>query len=92
MEKKNEKTNDQSRLRAFLTGDRLKALLPLIGFVIIIIVMHIMTDGKILTPKKLRLLFCRTSCSGPCTFSFHINPEVSAGFVIVKVFSTYRLQ
>ena len=57
MEKKNEKTNEQSRLRTFLTGDRLKALLPLIGFVVIIIVMHIMTDGKILTPKKLRLLF-----------------------------------
>ena len=56
MEKKN-KSTEQSRLRAFLTGDKFKALLPLIGFVIIIIVMHIMTDGKILTPKKLRLLF-----------------------------------
>ena len=26
MEKKNEKNNEQSRLRAFLTGDRLKEL------------------------------------------------------------------
>ena len=57
MEKKNEQKNVQSRLRSFLTGDRLKALLPLIGFVVIILVMHILTDGRILTPKKLRLLF-----------------------------------
>ena len=56
MEKKN-KSNEQSKLRAFLTGDKFKAVLPLIGFVIIIVVMHIMTNGKILTPKKLRLLF-----------------------------------
>ena len=31
MEKKNVEKNEQSKLRAFLTGDRLKALLPLIG-------------------------------------------------------------
>ena len=57
MEKKHSETKEQSRLRAFLTGDRLKAALPLIGFVIILLVMHIATDGRILTPKKLRLLF-----------------------------------
>ena len=57
MEKKNNKSPEQSRLRSFLTGDKLKAALPMIGFVIIIVVMHIMTNGKILTPKKLRLLF-----------------------------------
>lgn len=57
MEKKHTETKEQSRLRAFLTGDRLKAALPLIGFVIILLVMHIATDGRILTPKKLRLLF-----------------------------------
>ncbi len=56
MEKTN-RDNQQSRLRAFLTGDTFKALLPLIGFVVIIIVMNIMTQGTILTPKKLRLLF-----------------------------------
>ena len=56
MEKKNVEKNEQSKLRAFLTGDRLKALLPLIGFVVILLVMHIMTNGKILTPKKMRLL------------------------------------
>ena len=57
MEKCNKSSNGQSRLRSFLTGDRIKAALPLIGFIIILLVMHIATDGKILTPKKLRLLF-----------------------------------
>ena len=49
--------NKQSKLRAFLSGDTFKAMLPLIGFAVIIIVLNIMTQGKILTPKKLRLLF-----------------------------------
>ena len=57
MEKANTRDNQQSRLRTFLAGDTFKALLPLIGFVIIIVVLNIMTLGKILTPKKLRLLF-----------------------------------
>ena len=56
MEKKVSENREQSKLRAFLTGDRLKALLPLIGFAVILLVMHILTDGKILTPKKMRLL------------------------------------
>ena len=57
MEKTTTRDNQQSRLRTFLAGDTFKALLPLIGFVIIIVVLNIMTQGKILTPKKLRLLF-----------------------------------
>ena len=57
MDKKNQKSDRSTRIRTFLTGDRMKAMLPLIGFVLIILVMHIMTEGKILTPKKLRLLF-----------------------------------
>lgn len=56
MEKTKTRDNEQSKLRAFLTGDTFKALLPLIGFAIIIIVLNIMTEGRILTPKKLRLL------------------------------------
>ena len=56
MEKTVSENREQSKLRAFLTGDRLKALLPLIGFAVILLVMHILTDGKILTPKKMRLL------------------------------------
>ena len=57
MEKAYTRDNQQSRLRTFLAGDTFKALLPLIGFVVIIVVLNIMTQGKILTPKKLRLLF-----------------------------------
>ena len=57
MEKANTRDNQQSRLRTFLAVDTFKALLPLIGFVVIIVVLNIMTAGKILTPKKLRLLF-----------------------------------
>ena len=57
MEKAKTRDNQQSRLRTFLAGDTFKDLLPLIGFVIIIVVLNIMTQGKILTPKKLRLLF-----------------------------------
>ena len=34
---KNNRDNQQSRLRAFLAGDTFKALLPLFGFVIIIV-------------------------------------------------------
>ncbi len=56
MEKTKTRDNEQSKLRAFLTGDTFKALLPLIGFAIILIVLNIMTEGRILTPKKLRLL------------------------------------
>ena len=56
MEKTKTRDTEQSRLRAFLAGDTFKALLPLIGFAVIIIVLNIMTQGKILTPKKLRLL------------------------------------
>jgi len=57
MEKATTRDNQQSKLRTFLAGDTFKALLPLIGFVVIIVVLNIMTQGKILTPKKLRLLF-----------------------------------
>ena len=56
MEKAKTNNYKQSKLRAFLGGDTFKALLPLIGFVVIIVVLNIMTQGKILTPKKLRLL------------------------------------
>ena len=57
MENTKTRENEQSKLRAFLTGDTFKALLPLIGFIIIIVTLNILTHGKILTPKKLRLLF-----------------------------------
>ena len=56
MDKQKKTEGQPSRLRSFLEGDTFKALLPLIGFVVIILVMNIMTEGRILQPKKLRLL------------------------------------
>ena len=56
MENIKSKNNEQSKLRAFLRSDRFKALLPFIGLVVIVVVMNILTGGKILTPKRLRLL------------------------------------
>ncbi len=45
-----------SKLRAFFSSDTFKGLLPFIGLVVIVVVMNILTEGKILTPKRLRLL------------------------------------
>ena len=56
MESIKSKNNGQSKLRAFFSGDQFKALLPFIGLVVIIVVMNILTQGKILTPKRMRLL------------------------------------
>lgn len=47
---------EPSKLRSFLSSDTFKGMLPFIGLVVIVIVMNIMTQGKILTPKRLRLL------------------------------------
>ena len=46
----------RDKLRAFFGSDSFKGLLPFIGLVVIIIVMNILTQGKILTAKRLRLL------------------------------------
>ncbi len=56
MENIKEKNNKKSGIKAFLKSDRFKALLPFIGLIIIVVVMNILTDGKILTPKRIRLL------------------------------------
>lgn len=56
MEKTKNNDVEQSRLRSFLTGDSFKAALPFIGLVIIMILMNILTGGKIFTPKRIRLL------------------------------------
>ena len=54
--RKKKENQEPSRLRSFLGSDRFKALLPLIGFVVMLVVLNFMTEGKILTAKKLRLL------------------------------------
>lgn len=56
MEKTKNNDVEQSRLRSFLTEDSFKAALPFIGLVIIMILMNILTGGKIFTPKRIRLL------------------------------------
>ena len=56
MENIRSNNNEQSKLRAILRSDRFKALLPFIGLVVIVVVMNFLTGGKILTPKRLRLL------------------------------------
>ena len=56
MQKTVSKEQEPSRLRTFLGSDTFKGLLPFIGLVVIIVVMNILTQGKILTPKRLRLL------------------------------------
>ena len=50
------KEQEPSKLRNFLSSDTFKGMLPFIGLVVIVVVMNILTDGKILTPKRLRLL------------------------------------
>ena len=50
------KEQGPSKLRTFLSSDTFKGMLPFIGLVVIVVAMHILTDGKILTPKRLRLL------------------------------------
>ena len=55
MEKRNQE-NSQSKVLAFLGSDTFKGLLPFIGLVVIVVVMNILTEGKILTAKRLRLL------------------------------------
>ena len=50
------KEQEPSKLRYFLSSDTFKGMLPFIGLVVIVVAMNILTDGKILTPKRLRLL------------------------------------
>ena len=56
MENIKSKNNEQSKLRAFFSGDQFKAMLPFIGLILIVVVMNILTGGKLLTPKRMRLL------------------------------------
>ena len=50
------KEQGPSKLRTFLSSDTFKGMLPFIGLVVIVVAMNILTEGKILTPKRLRLL------------------------------------
>ena len=41
---------------SFFSSDTFKGLLPFVGLVVILVVMHYLTDGRIMQPKRLRLL------------------------------------
>lgn len=47
---------NQSKLSALLDSDTFKGLLPFIGLVVILGAMYYLTDGRIMQPKRLRLL------------------------------------
>ena len=48
--------NQQSKLSAFFGSDTFKGLLPFLGLVIILGLMYWLTEGRIVQPKRLRLL------------------------------------
>lgn len=51
------KHDDQpSRLSTFINSDAFKGLLPFIGLIVILWAMYYLTDGRILQPRRLRLL------------------------------------
>ena len=45
-----------SKISAFLASDTFKGLLPFIGLIVILVAMNYLTEGKIMQPKRLRLL------------------------------------
>ena len=46
----------QSKISAILDSDTFKGLLPFIGLVVILALMYWLTDGRLMQPKRLRLL------------------------------------
>ncbi|MBR1485880.1 MAG: ABC transporter permease, partial [Synergistaceae bacterium] len=52
----NNKDVKQSKISEILDSDIFKGLLPFIGLVVILGVMYWLTDGRIMQPKRLRLL------------------------------------
>ena len=47
---------EPSKISVFLASDIFKGLLPFIGLIVIVAVMYWLTDGRIMQPKRLRLL------------------------------------
>ena len=52
----NKENNEQSKVLNFFTSDTFKGLLPFIGLIIIFVAMNYLTEGRIMQPKRLRLL------------------------------------
>lgn len=53
---KNNTEERSSKLRAFLSSETFRSLVPLLSLLIMILVMNALTGGRMLTPKKIRLL------------------------------------
>ena len=87
MEKQRKQEQQPSRVRSFLTGDTFKALLPLIGFVVIILVMNIMTEGRILQPKKLRLLLSQIYYPTLGSIDFTEGSTLGVASIVVSALS-----
>ncbi len=51
-----QRENSESRLASFFASDTFKGLLPFIGLVVILAAMYYLTNGRIMQPKRLRLL------------------------------------
>ena len=47
---------EQSKLSIFLGSDTFKGLLPFIGLILVIAVMYYLTEGRIMQPRRIRLL------------------------------------
>lgn len=47
---------EQSKILSFFGSDTFKGLLPFIGLIVILVAMNYLTNGKIMQPKRLRLL------------------------------------
>lgn len=56
------KTALAKRMRSFFKSEAFKAALPFIGLVVIVVAMNILTEGKILQPKKIKLLLSQVYC------------------------------
>ena len=56
MEKIAKAERQPSRILTFLRSDTFRSLVPVISLVLMLLVMNMLTGGKMLTPKKIRLL------------------------------------
>ena len=89
MQKTITKDQEPSRLRTFLGSDTFKGLLPIIGLVVIVVVMNILTGGKILTPKRLRLLLSQVYY--PMIVATGVFFVMTLGSIVISKLSFYSI-
>lgn len=54
--KNNNTEKSPSKLRAFLSSETFRSLVPVLSLIVMVLVMNTLTGGRMLTPKKIRLL------------------------------------